>query len=135
MIIATPLAERYNQRAIFGAFCQVWMVACIVALRFLPADASRWTTYGITTLLISYPYPHPVQVAWCSRISNTVSTRAVSAALYNMAVQLQYIIAANIYREDDKPHYRRGNTVLACIGGVNIVIYFLTKMVRMIDPS
>ena len=129
MIIATPIAERYNQRALFGAFCQVWMLLCIVALRLLPADANRWVTYGITTLLIAYPYPHPVQVAWCSRISNAVSTRAVSAALYNMAVQLQYIVAANIYREDDKPLYRRGNTVLAWIAGLNIGIYLLAKLV------
>lgn len=129
MIIATPIAEHYNQRALFGVFCQIWTFACIVALRMLPADAGRWTTYAITTLLISYPYPHPVQVAWCSRISNSVSTRAVSAALYNMAVQLQYIIAANIYREDDKPLYRRGNTILAWIGGINIIIYLLTKVV------
>lgn len=96
MVVATPIAERYNQRALFGAFCQVWMVACIIALRLLPSDASRWTTYGITTLLIAYPYPHPVQVAWCSRISNAVSTRAVSAALYNMAVQLYVKVRENM---------------------------------------
>ena len=130
-MIATPLAESYNQRALFGVFCQVWMLACVIALRLLPSDAGRWSTYAITTLLISYPYPHPVQVAWCSRISNAVSTRAVSAALYNMAVQLQYIIAANIYREDDKPLYRRGNTVLAWVGVVNIVIYLLAKLVSL----
>ncbi|KAF2479861.1 major facilitator superfamily domain-containing protein [Neohortaea acidophila] len=128
MLIFTPLAERFNQRAIFGALAQIWLLACVLGLRFLPADAGRWTTYIVTGLLISYPYPHPVQVAWCSRISNAVSTRAVSAALYNMAVQLQYIIAANVYREDDRPLYRRGNSVLACIGGMNIVIYLLVKV-------
>lgn len=62
-MLATPIAERLNQRALFGAFCQIWLLACILGLRFIPQDASRWATYGITMLLIAYPYPHPVQVA------------------------------------------------------------------------
>lgn len=129
MLIFTPIVERLNQRALFGVFSQIWLLACVLGLRLLPANAGRWSTYIVTAVLIGYPYPHPVQVAWCSRISNSVSTRAVSAALYNMAVQLQYIGAANVYREDDRPLYKRGNTILAAVAGVNIVLYLLVKLV------
>ena len=52
----------------------------------------------------------------------------MSAALYNMAVQLAGIISANIYREDDLPDYRRGNTTLASIAGLNIVVYVVAKL-------
>jgi hypothetical protein len=69
----------------------------------IPGDTPKWARFAIVTVLLSYPTPHPMQVGWCSRNSNTVRTRTVSAALYNMAVQLQAIIYSNIYIDDDKP--------------------------------
>jgi hypothetical protein len=41
---------------------------------------------------------HPIQVAWNSRNANTVRSRTVASALYNMFVQAGGIISANIYR-------------------------------------
>lgn len=47
--------------------------------------------------------------------------------MYNMCVQGGSIIASNIYRADDAPKYRRGNTVLLSLVGVNIAVYLSTK--------
>jgi hypothetical protein len=44
-----------------------------------------------------------------------------------MSVQTSGIIAANIYREDDAPHYRRGNRVLLALLILNIFLYLGTK--------
>lgn len=104
----TYLSEKTNQRAYFGVFSQVWMLSCIAGLIALPiSTANPWTTYAILTTLLSYPTPHPIQVGWCSRISGTTRTRTVSAALYNMFVQVQSIVSSNIYREDDIPDYSK----------------------------
>jgi hypothetical protein len=108
MMIMTYISEKINQRAYMGIFSQIWFLPCLIALLLLPISTSNpWTTYAILTTLLSYPTPHPIQVGWCSRISNSTRTRTVSAALYNMFVQVQSIISSNIYRQDDIPDYSR----------------------------
>ena len=70
---------------------------------------------------------HPVQVGWISRNSNTVRSRAVGAALYNMFLQAGVIISSNIYRADDSPLYRRGNSILLGLLALNLVLYVIAK--------
>ena len=44
-----------------------------------------------------------------------------------VSVQLGNIIGNNIYRADDKPQYRRGNSVLLFFNVLAIVLFLLTK--------
>lgn len=44
-----------------------------------------------------------------------------------MCVQFGNIIGNNIYRADDEPKYRRGNTVLLTINILGILLFLLTK--------
>lgn len=44
---------------------------------------NAWGTYAIVTVLLCYPYCHAILVGWCSKNSNNVGTRTISAALYN----------------------------------------------------
>lgn len=48
-------------------------------------------------------------------------------ALYNMHVQVASIISSNIYRADDAPLYKRGNSVLIGILCWNLVVYAASK--------
>lgn len=67
-------------------------------------------------------------MGWNSRNSNTVRSRTVSAAMYNMFCQAGGIVSANIYRSDDAPRYKRGNGVLLGLVVANMVIYVFTKL-------
>lgn len=45
-----------------------------------------------------------------------------------MFCQAGGIVASNIYRKDDAPRYKRGNTVLLSISLLNMCLYTLTKI-------
>jgi hypothetical protein len=49
------LSEKINQRAFLGMFAQFWFLPCIIALAVLPDNESKWGTYALLTVLLSYP--------------------------------------------------------------------------------
>jgi len=55
MLLLTYLSEALNQRALMGFFTQVWFLPCIIALAVLPAETSKWGSYALVTILLSYP--------------------------------------------------------------------------------
>ncbi|KAI0003513.1 MFS general substrate transporter [Xylariaceae sp. FL0662B] len=128
MLANTYAAEIIRELSFVSMVGQIWILPFLIYLIVADtANASRWVIWTVTTLLLGYPSAHPVQVGWNSRNSNTVRSRTVSAACYNMFVQAGGIISSNIYRADDAPLYRRGNRQLLAILATNIVLYCLTK--------
>ncbi|KAF9269382.1 MFS general substrate transporter [Marasmius fiardii PR-910] len=127
LLIITKVSEYFSERAIVSSISNIWIFPWLVALVSLGDKASPWLRYGLLTGVLSYPYCHAVLVAWNSRNSNAVRTRAVSAALYNMFVQAGNIIASNIYRDDDKPLYKRGNKILLAVCCCNIFLFYAVK--------
>ncbi|EPE08461.1 major facilitator superfamily transporter [Ophiostoma piceae UAMH 11346] len=100
MLIATYYSEILNTRAYMGVISQIWVLPNIIALLAVPTSIGAWSKFSILTILLSYPSVHAMHVGWCSRNSNTVRTRTVSAALYK---------------------------ILVAMCGANIVIYLLSK--------
>lgn len=128
LLVISYLSERFDERTFVASISNWWFLPFFISLVALGSRASEWVRYALLTGLLSYPYQHAIQVAWNSRNSNSVRTRAVSAALYNMFVQSGNIIATNIYREDDRPYYNRGNKILLAINVYNLVLYVLVKL-------
>ncbi|KAH7153324.1 major facilitator superfamily domain-containing protein [Dactylonectria macrodidyma] len=127
LLIITWLSEKFKERSILASTSNIWIFPWLVALVALSATISPWVRYALITGLLSYPYCHAILVGWNAKNSNSVRTRAISAALYNMFVQSGNIVASNIYREDDAPLYRRGNKILLAIASFNIVLFYLVK--------
>lgn len=127
LLIITWIATKFKERSILSSTSNIWILPWLIALVVLPANASPWVRYACLTGLLSYPYCHAILVGWNAKNSNSVRTRAISAALYNMFVQTGNIAASNIYREDDKPLYRRGNKILLGITVFNILLFYFVK--------
>lgn len=127
LLIVTELTERFHEISIIGLLTQVWSLPLLIILYTSAGTLSHWGVYAVSFVLLGWPSPHAAQVGWCSRLSNAVRTRAVSAALYNITIQLSGIASSNIYRSDDKPLYRRGNKQLIAINVATIVVYALAK--------
>ncbi|KAJ4393231.1 hypothetical protein N0V93_002439 [Gnomoniopsis smithogilvyi] len=130
----TWISERVNERSLVSSFQAWWTLPCILALRFWPGvltSSTAWSTFALVTVLLSYPYVHAIVVAWTSTNSGSVRTRTISAAVYNCAVQVGNVYSANIYRDDDKPLYHRGNDVLIGINVLAILLFFGTKAYYM----
>ncbi|XP_014560121.1 hypothetical protein COCVIDRAFT_12992 [Bipolaris victoriae FI3] len=127
MIFWTWVSERTNQRFLVALVSQVWCLPLLIALEVLPADASHWSRWALCTLLVGIPFIHPIFMAITSRNAGTVRTRTVASALYNMTFQASTIVSQNVYRQDDKPLYRRGNKILIAICVYNLVLFVAAK--------
>ncbi|KAH7146192.1 major facilitator superfamily domain-containing protein [Dactylonectria macrodidyma] len=121
-------SEKINNRMAVVLFYSFWCLPLLLALELLPSNSSPWSWYAVTVLLIGFPYIHSINVSLTSRNAGSVRTRTVGSALYNMICQASSVIASQIYREDDKPFYRRGNKVLLGVVGWNVVMTIFIKV-------
>ncbi|KAI0135881.1 MFS general substrate transporter [Daldinia grandis] len=128
MMALATLAEYTGQLAACASIFQFWCLPFLIYLRVVDTTrVSKWLTWAMISLLLAAPLGHPVQVGWVSRNSNAVRSRTLGVALYNMFLQAGVIISSNIYRADDAPLYRRGNSILIGILCLNLVLYVLAK--------
>ncbi|KAH8826971.1 major facilitator superfamily domain-containing protein [Flagelloscypha sp. PMI_526] len=118
-------SEHIDSRVGATVILQFWMLPILAALTTFNKQTSHWAWWTLVTLAVGFPYVHPIQVAWASTNSFKVSTRTVSASVYNMFVQLAGIIASYVYRSDDAPYYHRGNKALLGVTCMNITLYAL----------
>ncbi|OQE37994.1 hypothetical protein PENCOP_c009G02691 [Penicillium coprophilum] len=127
MTSITWVAERTNQRLLWGVLVEVWNLALLIALELLPQKSMPWPRWAILTLLVGGPNIHPVIVALTSRNAGSVRTRTVASALYNMSIQVSSIAGANVYQAKDAPYYRNGNKTLIALAVVSGFLFVFSK--------
>ncbi|KAI1317764.1 major facilitator superfamily transporter [Xylariaceae sp. FL0255] len=112
MLLITAVSELVENRSLVAMAEDLWLLPNFAALIALPDHIAPWAYFAIATVLLSFPYTHPIQVAWTSRNAGSVQQRTVSAAIYNIWVQVSAIIGANVYQPVDAPRYFKANTGL-----------------------
>ncbi|SCU92311.1 LADA_0F15764g1_1 [Lachancea dasiensis] len=128
MLLAGYFSEIVNQRSLVIMGTPIWILIFLFPLRYWPgSQVNVWGTYTLLTLLLGHAPIWPLSISWCSANSNSVRTRAVSAAVVNVFSQSAAIVSANIYRMDDKPKYHRGNEALIGIAFATIAACLFAK--------
>ncbi|CAK7894651.1 hypothetical protein CAAN1_02S04632 [[Candida] anglica] len=129
MVTTGYLSEVFNQRAMAMIITPIWVLAGLFPLRYWSGSQKDiWGTYGLLTILLGHTQLWPLSISWCSANSNSVRSRAVSAAIVNMFSQSSNIISANLYRQDDAPMYHRGNEQLIGIAFGALAACILAKV-------
>lgn len=96
LLFVAWLSEFFNSRTGIAVLLQFWALPLLIVLYTFTAETSQWVYYVVVTLVVGFPYVHPIQVAWASRNSYSVGTRTVSASIYNMFVQAGGIVSVGI---------------------------------------
>ncbi|KAG2734218.1 hypothetical protein G9P44_002224 [Scheffersomyces stipitis] len=128
LLIITWVTELVDDRSYVSLIVPLYEIPLLGILAFWKGSMSNvWGTWVVTTLFLGAPYIHAIVVAWVSRNSYSIRTRSVASAVYNMCVQIGQIYASNIYRQDDKPLYRRGNKQLFALAIAMLPLLLLVK--------
>ena len=82
---------------------------------------------SLLTLSSPDPYFHPIVSSWISENTFDVKKRAITAATYNVIVQIGSLIGSQIYRSYDSPYYHRGNKVLIAICALSLATFLVQR--------
>lgn len=91
LIIQTWMTEYFDERSLICTLQPLWAIPCFAVLRWWKGSlVDAWGTYAVLVVLLSSPYIHAILVGWCSKNSNTVRSRTVSASLYSKLFYYYY---------------------------------------------
>ncbi|KAB2570445.1 putative transporter [Lasiodiplodia theobromae] len=109
-----------------GPWCIVafaWSIAFAGALYGLPLSAGKWTRYWVFTFLGSgNALAQGLNDAWLSVNAGTPQKRSVGLAFVVIGSNLGGLAGQQMFREEDKPRYRRAFLAILGLYAASIVI-------------
>lgn len=127
MLALAKSSEHFRERTWHCFIGEFWVLPLLAALLALPSHGFLWGRFTVTTMISGYPYFHPIVSSWISENTFDVGKRAVTAAIYNVIVQIGSLIGSQIYRAYDAPYYYTGNKVLISICALSLVAFILLQ--------
>ncbi|KAK9244133.1 major facilitator superfamily domain-containing protein [Lipomyces tetrasporus] len=127
------LSDKFGVKWVFCLLSAIWVFTPQLLLEIIPDGSSRWLRFALITLILGYPYYHPILISWISSNANNPDRRSLAFAVYNISVQCGNILAANVYRESDAPYYHRGNGILIGLNVLSMVIILAIRQYYVIE--
>jgi hypothetical protein len=81
-------SEHFNEKSLHCLFGAFWSLPMLTAMVALPDGGREWGRFTLVTLISGYPYFHPIVSSWISQNSFSVKKRAITAATFNVIVQM-----------------------------------------------
>jgi hypothetical protein len=142
MLILSKSSEYFGERTFHCVIGEFWSLPLLATLLGLPDHGYNWGRFTVTTMISGYPYFHPIVSSWISENTFDVKKRAITAATYNVIVQIGSVISSRksryppleteltkteIYRSYDSPYYYQGNKVLISICSLALVVFVVQR--------
>ncbi|KAK9457335.1 major facilitator superfamily domain-containing protein [Dipodascopsis uninucleata] len=122
MVNIARLADKYRSRWWTPIVAMLWLLPLLIILVAIPETAPVAIRVVCTIFIVGFPYFTPIMFSWVSANANDQHRRSIGLAIYNIMVQFGNITSSNVYRADDAPYYRRGNSILIGITIFNILV-------------
>lgn len=129
MLLLSFSSDYFKERTFHAFFGEFWIMPMLIAILTIPDGGNDWGRYSLVTLISGYPYFHPIVSSWISENTFDVKKRAITAATYNVIVQIGSVIGSQIYRTYDSPYYHQGNAVLLAICVLSLVALVVQRQV------
>ncbi|KAL6702571.1 hypothetical protein ACN47E_001354 [Coniothyrium glycines] len=126
-------SDRFNRRGetvLAGLGCH--LLGYIFNRIFTELNGSRGVKYfGVVWTQTFGTFSHPLNITWMSLTCTDSEERALAMALVIMGANIAGIYGAQIFREDDRPRYRRAFAVACGVLALGLVL----ALVRYVDSK
>ncbi|KAI8143455.1 major facilitator superfamily domain-containing protein [Fennellomyces sp. T-0311] len=122
-------SDKYGEVALHALIGNIWQMVGYIALKALPANATRWQLFGAATVTMASPSWHGMHIAYMSANLAPAGKRAIALGAIIGAANLDGVPGSQIYRASDAPRYPTGNLVCIILNVVTIFL-FISQRVR-----
>jgi len=72
-------SKRFKERLGIASLGSWWQVVFLVVLVAIPDSTSKWAKWAILSLLLGYPYAHPILVSMQSSVSSRLHCECLTS--------------------------------------------------------
>ncbi|KAJ8522140.1 hypothetical protein ONZ45_g1225 [Pleurotus djamor] len=126
-VLVISHSDRTRERGLHGAFGAGWQLVGWVLLRALPAGTSKGVKYFAAVVVASWPYTHPLNIAWMSENTGSIGKRTIASGAVIGFANIYGVWGSQIYRASDAPDFKRGNTINIVFAGLAFIMWFAQK--------
>ncbi|ORX81465.1 MFS general substrate transporter [Basidiobolus meristosporus CBS 931.73] len=127
MLALTRNSDRVKDRAWHGVAGTVWFLVGLFCLELLPDNTNRWSLYAVIVFTVGWPSWHPINAAWLTENVAPMGKRSMALAMYIMSVNINGLLSSQIYRDDDKPRFHRGNWINIGLTFFTIILFIAQR--------